>query len=147
MIAFTVHGVPVPQGSKKVVPTHAGPRAIETNEAKLRPWRSAVAFEAQQAMHGRELLTGPVSLKAELVFPRPKSHYGSGRNAQVLKGSAPMYVATKPDADKLARSLGDSLTGICFRDDSQIAWVSVWKVYGEPARAVIEVAEIDAAVA
>ncbi len=146
MIAFTVHGVPIPQGSKRVVPTHVGPRAIETNEKKLRPWRSAVAFEAAQAMQGRELLTGPVSLKAELVFPRPKSHYGTGRNADTLKGSSPTYVATKPDADKLARSLGDSLTGICFRDDSQIAWVSVWKMYGEPARAIIEVAELEARV-
>ena len=57
-----------------------------------------------------------------------------------LPGTYP--TPTKPDLDKLERAIGDALTGIVFRDDSQIAWWSVWKVYGEPARAHIEIATL-----
>lgn len=139
MISFTVHGIPVPQGSKRVVPTRAGPRAIESNEKKIRPWRATLAGAAAEAMAGRELLSGPVALKVEFVFPRPKGHFGTGRNADTLKASAPTYVQTKPDLDKLVRAIGDSLSGIVVRDDSQIVHVNVWKVYGQPARAEIEI--------
>jgi len=96
-------------------------------------------------MVGRELLSGPVQVKVEFVFPRPKAHFGTGRNAGSLKASAPSYVSTTPDLDKLARALGDALKGIVLRDDSQIAWLNIWKVYGEPACARVEVAEMEAA--
>jgi Holliday junction resolvase RusA-like endonuclease len=142
MIAFTVLGVPVPQGSKRVVPTRGGPRAIESNEKTLRPWRSAVSFEASEATAGLPVITGPVQLKVEFVFPRPKGHFGTGRNADSLKASAPTYVQTKPDLDKLVRAIGDAISGIAIRDDAQIAHVDVWKVYGEPARAAIEIAPL-----
>lgn len=142
MISFTVHGVPVPQGSKKVVPTRGGPRAIESNEKRIRPWRATLAAAAAEAMQGQSLLPGPVQLKVEFVFPRPKGHFGTGRNADSLKASAPTYVQTKPDLDKLVRAIGDALSGIVLRDDSQIAHVNVWKVYGEPARAEISITEL-----
>jgi crossover junction endodeoxyribonuclease RusA len=142
-IAFTVIGLPVPQGSKKVVPTRAGPRAIESNEKKIRPWRATLSAAAAEAMGGRTLLTGPVQLKVEFVFPRPKGHFGTGRNAGSVKHSAPTYVSTKPDLDKLVRAIGDALSGVVVRDDSQIAHVNVWKVYGEPAQATISVMSLD----
>ena len=36
-------------------------------------------------------------------FVRPKSHYGTGRNAKKLKPSAPPHHTQKPDATKLLR--------------------------------------------
>lgn len=134
-VSFTVLGVPAPQGSK--VRTKWGMREDNPN---TKPWRQAVAAEAHS--HARLELpfpTGPVEVDVLLFFPRPKSHYGTGKNADLLKDSAPLWHTTKPDGDKLARALGDAMTGIVFRDDSQVAKWTIRKWYGEPARAEIVV--------
>ena len=127
MVSFTVPGLPAPQGSK--TRTKFGVR--EDNPA-TRPWRNAVAWEAKAAMNGTMPLAGPVRLDVVFYFPRPKSHFGSGRNAETLKPAAPTFHTAKPDVDKLCRAIGDSLTGIVLRDDSQIAQVFASKKYGSP---------------
>ena len=131
-LELTVVGTPVPQGSKTFVPTAAGGRAKESNEKALKPWRASVAAAALDAMGELEPLVGPLELRAIFVFPRPKAHFGTGRNAGRLKPSAPSIVSTKPDLDKLVRAVGDALTGIVYRDDSQLAIVHAEKHYGTP---------------
>lgn len=133
-LQFTVHGIPAPQGSK-------APWGGESNP-RTRPWRAAVTAEAAIAMKKRPFLDKPVMLSAVFFFPRPKHHFGSGKKESVLKESAPTYHATKPDADKLLRAIGDSLSGVVFRDDSHIACVAGVKRYGEPARVEITVTEL-----
>lgn len=145
-VSFTVIGIPAPQGSKTSWGTEAN--------KNTRPWRAAVAAEASDAFHGMlraspalepvpidglGLIDVPVKVAALFVFPRPKSHFGTGRNKDVLKDSAPCWCATKPDADKLARAIGDALTGVLVRDDCLIVEWSIRKVYGSPARAQIDV--------
>jgi Holliday junction resolvase RusA-like endonuclease len=71
---------------------------------------------------------------------RPKAHYGSGRNADKLKDSAPAFPLGKPDVDKLSRGVMDALTGIIFRDDSCVVTKRASKRYGRPGVA-IEVCE------
>ncbi len=131
MISFTVAGVPAPQGSK--VRTKWGVR--EDNPA-TRPWRTAVAWEATAAMQGREPLAGALELVVVFTFPRPKSHYRTGRHAGELKPDAPRYCVTKPDTDKLLRAIGDAVTGICVRDDSQFVEITARKLYGQPSATV-----------
>lgn len=137
-IRFTVPGVPAPQGSK--TRTKWGVR--EDNPA-TRPWRTAVAWEATAAMHAdeRDTFLGPLSLQVVFYFPRPKNHYRTGRLAGVLKDQAPRRHISKPDVDKLVRAIGDALTGIVCRDDSQIAELRAEKLYGEP-RAIVTVTEL-----
>lgn len=86
-----------------------------------------------------DLLTDAVQVKVKFVFTRPKSHFGTGRNAHVLKGTAPEYVSRTPDVDKLARAILDGMTGIVFRDDAQVAHLNVWKEYGSQAYASVQV--------
>lgn len=135
MIEFVIAGVPAPQGSK--TRTKWGVR--EDNPA-TKPWRSAVAWEATAAMQGVELMTGPVALDVTFFFPRPKSHYRTGKHAGQLKLDAPIHCTTKPDADKLLRAIGDAITGIVVRDDSQIVRIHARKLYGTP-RAIVTVNE------
>ena len=130
-VEFQVAGLPIGQGSKTYVPTPAGPRSKESNEKKLRPWRNDVADAAQRAMGDRAPFHQPISLRATFVFPRPQSHYGSGRNAGSVKPSAPGWKTSTPDLDKLVRAVGDALSGICFRDDAQIVDLAVTKIYGQ----------------
>lgn len=120
---------------------------MREDNPNTRPWRQAVAAEAMIAMGGefiRGPWLGPLELQAVFMFARPKSHYRSGAHAGELKPGAPEHHATKPDTDKLLRSVGDALTGILVRDDSQFAIVHAWKAYttGAPC-AEITVRTID----
>jgi Holliday junction resolvase RusA-like endonuclease len=122
VIDFSVHGLPAAQGSKTPWGAEANPR--------LHPWRNDIQLAALAEMNGTKPLAGPVSVAARFTFPRPKSHFGTGRNEALLKDSAPIWVAKAPDLDKLMRALGDALSGIVIRDDAQIAQQTLSKCYG-----------------
>ena len=141
VLTFFAPGVPASQGSKRGFAR--GKRVVLVEHDKgLKSWRSLVATTAQVA--GAVIIDGPVGLHATFRYTRPRSHYGSGRNAQRLKDNAPPYPATKTskDADKLARGICDALTAICFHDDAQIAHLVVkkrWSLPGRPGGVLISV--------
>jgi Holliday junction resolvase RusA-like endonuclease len=126
-VSFTVYGTPVPQGSKRAF----GRNVVEIADARLRSWRQDVTLTARQAMGALPILPGPVEIRLLFFFPRPKGHYGTGRNKDRLKRSSPAYPAVKPDLDKLARAVLDALTNVCFRDDSQVVTLSCQKLYDD----------------
>jgi crossover junction endodeoxyribonuclease RusA len=135
LLELWVPGVPQPQGSKRIF----GGRLVEGNDRTLRPYRASIAGNARATFGDREPARD-VALDVTLgfMFERPKSHYGSGRNAHEIKRSAPAYKSTRPDLDKLVRAVLDALTGIVFVEDSQVARLSAWKDYG-PAGVAIRV--------
>ncbi len=132
-VQFIVAGIPAPQGSKTPYGTEANPRT--------KPWRAAVAAEAALAMGDKEPLAGPISLTVGFWFPRPKSHYRTGKRDAELRDTAPLWHSGRPDTDKLLRAIGDALTGIVVRDDSQLARINAFKAYGA-AEAVVIVREL-----
>ena len=141
VLSFTVHGMPAPQGSKRVVSAggKAGGRAVLVeSSARVRPWREAVKEAAVKAIDERRadgdwvLSNAPVGLEVHFRFPRPKGHYGTGRNAGKLRASAPLRPAIAPDLSKLIRSTEDALTeaGV-WRDDALVVSVVAGKFYSE----------------
>ena len=139
---FTVHGMPAAQGSKR----HVGKGVMVESSKKVKPWRQDVAAAALRAVedeHGFEQFTGPVEVDIDFFFARPKSHYGTGRNAGTLKTNAPIFVATRPDIEKLERSTHDALTtaGV-WRDDALVVKHTGSKRYGIRPCAVITVTEV-----
>jgi Holliday junction resolvase RusA-like endonuclease len=118
-----VLGVPVPQGSKRVFNGHL----VDVNHAPLRAWRGAIAHEIGLST----VLTGPVFVKLDFFLSRPKGHFGTGRNENTLKPSAPVWPKTKPDLDKLVRACLDAMTGMVYADDSQVAALAVTKNYAD----------------
>lgn len=119
----TVYGSPAPQGSKSPKRNQYTGRIhlVESSE-KVKPWRADVVSAALQAKpRGWRPLTGP--LEAEMVFTltRPRSHFGTGRNADRVRPSAPAIPVSPPDLSKLARSTEDALTtaGV-YKDDALI---------------------------
>ncbi len=101
-------------------------------------WKKLVADAASERTSGHPL-AGPLSVTMTFIMPRPKCHYGSGKNASKLKDSAPHYPTVKPDVLKLARAAEDALTGIVYRDDAQTVELSVRKRYGWPTRCEIKI--------
>jgi Holliday junction resolvase RusA-like endonuclease len=94
-----------------------------------------VAEKAREFMKGDPPLVGPVLVEAEFVFPRPKSHYRTGKFERELREEAPVYHTNMPDLDKLQRAIGDALAHTILRDDKQIAAWHVRKLYGNQPHA------------
>jgi Holliday junction resolvase RusA-like endonuclease len=138
---FTVYGGAKSAGSKRAFRNPKTGQMIVTETVKgSKSWQRAVSDAGSEAHQG-PLLDGPLRVVFTFYRPRPCSHYGTGRNAGVVKPSAPRFPHTRPDALKLARGVEDALTGIIWRDDAQIVDGRQLKRWGEPARVEIEVEE------
>lgn len=135
LLSFVAYGTPIAQGSK-IRNRHGGMREASK---QLTPWRQNVAREAALAMRGAPLLAGPLEVRMWLSFPRPKAHFGTGRNASQLRPSAPKFHAQTPDVDKCVRAMLDGMAGVVYRNDSQVAAVSARRMWGERAQAQVEV--------
>jgi Holliday junction resolvase RusA-like endonuclease len=72
---------------------------------------------------------GPVRLEVIAHLPRPKGHYGTGRNAGNLKDSAPYWPLLKPDFDNIAKIVADALNGLAYLDDKQVIDAHCVKFY------------------
>jgi Holliday junction resolvase RusA-like endonuclease len=138
-VEFVVYGVAKPGGSKRAFRhPHTG-RIVVTEDSRNRSWRQEVAEAGREAFGPGDPWTFALAVEFTFYRPRPKGHYGSGRNAGVVKTSAPAWPGTRPDVLKLARAVEDSLTGIVWRDDAQIVDERLCKVWGEPERVVITI--------
>lgn len=112
---FFCGGVARPKGSMR---SFGKGRMVNSNP-KTKPWQESVSKAASEANNTVYASEAPVEITLCVFVGRPKSHFTkSGR----LKGSAPEYPTSRVfgDLDKHARLVGDALTGIVYRDDSQI---------------------------
>jgi crossover junction endodeoxyribonuclease RusA len=78
---------------------------------------------------GFGLISGAVSVDITAALPRPKHHYGAGRNAGSVRPSAPRYPTGKPDRDNLDKLVLDALTGAAFADDAAVVDGRIAKRY------------------
>lgn len=132
-LLFGVSGTPVPQGSKRAWVNRKTGRAVMVEAAGIRHtnWRTDVRAIAAQTMadEGIAILKGAVVVDLSFSQPRPKNHYGTGKNADTLKPDAPAYPHKAPDVDKLVRAVLDSMTGSVFVDDGQVVRIRASKAY------------------
>jgi Holliday junction resolvase RusA-like endonuclease len=139
-IVITVHGQPAPQGSKRAfavrgkggVPT-GRVAVIESSHDRVKSWRAAVIDAVLSADLRAQTwpLDGPLRIGVVFALPRPKGHFGTGKNAGQLRDSAPRFPVGVPDLSKLLRATEDALTDAgVWRDDSQVvAYSRLEKVY------------------
>ncbi len=139
-LVFHVPGEAVPQGSAKAFMPKGWTRPIITGDnKKTKPWRAMVAASALDAADQQgtwpTLSALPIRLHIACYFVRP---------ASVGERKRPMHTV-KPDADKLARAILDSLTKVLWADDAQVVDVSITKAYapaGQHAHTIIRAHEI-----
>lgn len=79
----------------------------------------------------KSIILGAVALRVRFVMPRPKNHYGTGKNVGMLKGNAPRKHTKRPDADNMLKFIKDALSKVYWKDDSQVWFEVVTKIYGE----------------
>jgi Holliday junction resolvase RusA-like endonuclease len=121
VIAFTVFGTPIPQGSTRAFVPKGWKRPVITHaNAKTKPWRQAIVDATQNVMAGRlPVEEAPVELAVTFFLPRPKS--------APKRFTEP---ARKPDTDKLLRAVMDALTAAgVWRDDAQVVLVVTRKAF------------------
>lgn len=149
LLQFVAWGRPVGQGNHRQNRWGAAYEATKGHAA----WRTELIRAATQAMNDLDnpwtTLTDAVHVGVTFYGPRPASHYGTGRNAGILKADAPMYPITKDtgrglsDIDKLCRSVLDALTiANVIADDALVTDLLPRKRFAEQptgARALIVV--------
>jgi crossover junction endodeoxyribonuclease RusA len=127
-VTFHVLGLPQAKGSARAFTPKGWNRPVITSTCKgLKGWEQNIRSEAQRL--GRFFPDGPLTLRVRFDLPRPKS--------------LPKKVTShtkRPDLDKLTRAVGDALTGVLWRDDSQVVSIEASKWYAEgPSGALITV--------
>lgn len=132
-----------PAGSKKAFNRPGSRFPVVVDDCKeSRSWKTEVGQYAKDAWGDAPLLLGPVRLVVVFIRERPKRHYGTGRNAGIVKANAETWHISKPDATKLLRAVEDALTGIVWKDDSQVVMQCVEKRYGDKHLTIISVDEL-----
>ena len=147
ILSLFIPGIPKPAGSKRPflirnktgAPVFKNGRPLivvtDTSGKAGKDWRADVRAAVQTARAGAPLESGSLTVHMTFYMPRPKSHYGTGKNASVLKDSAPKFYEhlQDPDALKLARAVEDALTGVLWVDDNQLrgAQQKLWSREGK----------------
>ena len=129
-VRFTVPGVPVAAARPRMTTVGGFARAYSPKSNVEYAELVRLAFEREHPGFvpvGRGV---PIMLEATFRFPRPKSHFGTGKNADRLKVTAPRWHVVKPDVDNLLKLVKDALKGVAWHDDSQVcAYGDVLKLY------------------
>lgn len=145
-VTIRVYGTPAPQGSKRAFAIRKGGvptgkvAVIESSHDRVKSWRQAVIDAAQEVsaptlVKERLPLDGPLAVSICFFLKRPQSHYSTGRNAGILKPTAPPYPSGMPDLGKLARSTEDALTAAgIIADDARIVTEHLEKRYADCVR-------------
>jgi Holliday junction resolvase RusA-like endonuclease len=135
MIRITIPGKPVAKKRPRFARIGKGVRTYSdqgTDEGR---------FLLHLMQQVKQPLEGPLWVEMIFCLPRPKGHFGSGRNAGTLKASAPRYPTSKPDLDNLEKFAMDCCNGVAWKDDAQVVRSSSAKVFGDNPATVIQVKE------
>lgn len=121
----------------------------------FRKGTSVGTYNAQETEEGRfmwevknqlpknwTLLKSPIKITTLFYMKRPKSHYGAGKNSNILKNNAPVVHLNKPDLDNLQKMVYDCFNQIVWEDDSIVCECYSRKEYSEIPRTEILITEV-----
>lgn len=128
-IDFFVQGNP--KGQPRPRAFARGGKAHVYDPGTAEGWKSKVALAAKDYMP-KKTIEVPVVVILNFAFARPKSHFRTGKNAHLLKSSAPGQHIQRPDLDNLAKAVLDALTDIgLWKDDSLICELYIFKSWAD----------------
>ena len=110
------------------------------NDEKTTSYESLVRYTFQSEFPNHKPFDGYVEANIKAIFEIPKS-YSKKKTKELLEGHN--NYDHKPDTDNLAKIILDSLNGIAYRDDAQVTILHINKEYGEQAKVIVELKEIE----
>ncbi|THG87089.1 RusA family crossover junction endodeoxyribonuclease [Pseudomonas sp. A-1] len=113
-IVFTVPGEPQGKGRPRI--GRVGQHARMFTPAKTVAYEGLVALAAQEAMQGRDMITGPVLIELHILHGVPQS-MSKKRKAMALAGE--LLPMKKPDTDNVLKAICDGCNGVVWKDDVQ----------------------------
>lgn len=127
---FSVAGKPVPQQRPKFTTVNGHGRAYDP--AKSRNFKAEVAILASTAHGMRPPFPDDVEVNIVAWLPIPQSW---SKQKQHLALDGIIHPTTRGnDVDNLAKSVLDAMTGIVYKDDSQVTSLHVYKRYSDKPR-------------
>ena len=133
MIKFTIKGKPI--ALKRHRSTRSGRMYDPSAKDKKQIWLQIARFKPKRPLEGQ------IMLFATFYMPRPKSHFRTGKYANILKDGVPEYHTNTPDLSNLIKLYEDILQPSFYLDDSQICRIQAEKVYSKQPRTEIIIEE------
>jgi Holliday junction resolvase RusA-like endonuclease len=78
-----------------------------------------------------EKMTKPIKCVLNFYCKRPKTHYKTGKNSNILKDTSPKYNTNNKDLDNMVKFVLDALNDKLYTDDSLIFEITCSKLYSE----------------
>lgn len=107
----------------------------------MKSWRDRCQLLAANQYMGQPVLEGALRSKVRFYIKPPQYISKVKKNQQALLDEV-IPVDKKPDIDNYEKALYDSMSGIVFQDDGQIALHDVGKFYSLKPRIEVEIEEI-----
>lgn len=132
--SLTFHAPGLPKAQPRPRAFARGKHAGVYDPGTAEHWKFTVREAAKDRWDGQPWL-GAVRVDLTFVFPRPRSHFRTGKNAQLLRDDAPRrWHTTKPDRDNLEKAVLDALSTLgIWEDDCQVCSGTVRKVWANAA--------------
>ena len=135
-VSFTIPGEAVPKARPRVFKRKGKSTAV-TPEKTVK-YENLVKWAAHQAMQkaGAVMFLGPLQASIDISLPIPSS-WSSKRQEMAIAGQ--IAPTKRPDIDNLVKALFDAMNGIVFRDDSQVVFAVVRKLYSREPNTRIQI--------
>ena len=142
-ISFLIPGDPVAKNRPRFFARKAGTK-IHTGVYKDQEDQEGYFKQmiSKQLPVDFEIYNGPIILEITCNLARPKSHFGTGRNAELLKKSAPIFPQNPKDWDNYGKFVSDCLNKIIYQDDRQVISGKVEIFYSKVGCTVVFVREL-----
>ena len=131
-IAFVIPGTPVGKGRPKFA--RRGAFTVAYTPEKTASYENLVKVKAEEAMQGRQVIDGAVSVVIALYVTPPAS-WSLKKQRAALAGE--IFPTTKPDVDNVIKGIFDACNEIVWKDEKQACEVRVVKRYAQTARAAV----------
>lgn len=107
---------------------------------ETRDMQNALAMAAINQV-GRPMLTGAIGIEIKVYFEPPGS-WSAVKRHRAIHGIDGVMHTVKPDYDNLAKTIGDALNGIVWKDDAQIVDAHIRKLYSSRPGLALRVFEL-----
>lgn len=123
-IQFSIRCLPIAQPRPRATSGFGGHARIAGFDHRhpITAFKEAIRQAAEKGFPG-PLLECPVSVKVVLCFPRP------GRLIWKTKPMVREWHDCRPDAENVGKAVLDAITGVIWKDDSQVAHLDIKKFY------------------
>lgn len=136
VVSIEIPGKPQGKARPRFARVGKGVRTYNTEETES--YEGLVKMISNQAMQGKSMFLGQVSMKIFAFYPMPKM----SKSKEIMAESGQIRPVVKPDWDNVGKLISDAMNGIVYKDDKQIVEASVSKRYSHKPGVLVIVQEI-----